>query len=161
MHGPVREVVPLPVAFGLHRLEPDGEMRAVGRSFLEICDVPAIGDGDIPVHLDLDRIEITPQIGGLGNSSEPTGSVVYFERGTARRPTVPVSEHEIARNDAVEVGYVATYDRGFHLTLEGEDVGRRTRWCCFAGGSCFLAGQRADENDGNNRHHSSLHDSTS
>src|SRR5580658_1584583 len=102
MHGPMRNIEPVPVAFRVDPLEPDGEpsaLRGIGNSVLG--DVSSVGDRNVPMHLDLDRVEIADQIGFVFDSLQKAFPVVDTQRRAAGGPAVTVSEAEVGRTDAV------------------------------------------------------------
>src|SRR5262245_50978496 len=114
----MRHLVRTPRSVSDRPPKPPAESAMSRRRPPDTAPTASIGDGDIAVHLDADRIQIAKEIRRLPDGREPLRLVLDAKRFAARGPAVAVREAEVARARAIEKGDVAAHDGRFDVPLE-------------------------------------------
>src|SRR5215469_5115119 len=114
----VREVEPLAVALGIHLLKPNAEPGTLRRSVSHAGHVSSISDCDVPVHLDLDRVQVIGEIGAVFDSFAKTCLIVDEQRLSTGRPAIAVSHYKVVSGRPVEESDVSRHDGFSDLPLQ-------------------------------------------
>jgi hypothetical protein len=90
-------VQPVAITFLVNALEPDREPGLFRFTDSVLCDVAAIGDGDVAVHFDFYGVEISHVVLPILDALQERRAIIGQERLAAPRPAIAVRERKIRR----------------------------------------------------------------
>src|SRR5438034_11226462 len=110
--------LPPSVAARVDALEPYRERPAPGIPSLVTRAVPSVRDRNVPMELDLDRVEIAREVRGFRDRRQPLRLVLDAHRRTAGGPAVTMREAEVARARAIEKCDIPAHHGRLHFPFE-------------------------------------------